>query len=89
MVITYMDFQDMSPAEQAEAVWTSGTFFGERREQGLWIQCYSLVGFYVEVFYDDRENRLLRFEAFTQLALLRPYLLLHLNQAGVTDPDVQ
>jgi hypothetical protein len=49
MVITLYDFLQMDQAEQYEAVW-KGTFLGDRREGGLWIQCYSLENFYVEVF---------------------------------------
>lgn len=79
MVITQFDFQQMSLNEQGEAVW-SGTFFGERRENGLWIQCYGLGSFYVEVFYDTETNQLLKFESFTQTSLLAPYLLLSINQ---------
>lgn len=80
MVITQFDFQRMSLTEQGEAVWTKGTFFGERREKGLWIQCYSLGSFYVEVHYDDLDNRLLKLDSFTQVSMLAPYLLLSINQ---------
>lgn len=80
MVITHFDFQRMTLPEKGEAVWNEGTFFGERRENGLWIQCYSMVSFYVEVYYDDQDNSLIKFESFTQLSLLRPYLLLKIYQ---------
>lgn len=72
-MITHFDFRQMSQAEQAEAVWR-GTFLGDRREKELWIQCYSLETFYVEVFYDAQANQILKLESFTQVSLLAPYL---------------
>jgi len=82
MVITHFDFQRMTLPEQGEAVWTKGTFFGERREKGIWIQCYSLGSFYVEVYYDNKDNRLVKFESFTQASYLAPYMLLAINQGN-------
>ncbi|MDT3401343.1 hypothetical protein [Mucilaginibacter terrae] len=55
MMITYFDFLQMSEPEQFEAVW-KGTFLGERREKGLWVQCYSLNSFYADVYYDETAN---------------------------------
>lgn len=55
MMITYFDFLKMNLPEQYEAVW-KGTFLGERRESNLWVQCYSLGSFYVEVYYDSTAN---------------------------------
>lgn len=63
----------MSQAEQAEAVW-KGTFLGDRRIDGLWVQCYSLESFYVEVYYDEQANQILKLESFTQVNQLAPYL---------------
>jgi len=73
MVITLNDFSRMSESEQFDAVW-KGTFLGERRDSGLWIQCYSLGTFYVEVFYDENANRIERLHSFSKAEQLAPYL---------------
>jgi hypothetical protein len=73
MMITQYDFLAMNETEQYEAVW-KGTFLGDRREGSLWIQCYSLESFYVEVFYDADANRLERIRSFTKIDQLAPYL---------------
>jgi hypothetical protein len=79
MVITRFDFERMSLAEQGEAVW-KGTYIGERRENGVWIQCYSLESFYVEVFYDDIDNHIIKMGSFTQVSSLVPYMISSINQ---------
>lgn len=73
MVITLYDFLQMDPAEQYEAVW-KGTFLGDRREDGLWVQCYSLENFYVEIFYDAGTNQVARLRSFSKFEQLAPYL---------------
>lgn len=73
MVITIYDYLRMSEAEQYEAVW-NGTFLGDRREDDSWIQCYSLGSFYVEVFYDQKANRVQRLRSFSKVEQLAPYL---------------
>ena len=73
MVITLYDFLQMDQAEQYEAVW-KGTFLGDRREDGLWVQCYSLGNFYVEVYYDADTNQLTRLRSFSKIEQLTPYL---------------
>ena len=73
MVITLYDFLQMDQAEQYEAVW-KGTFLGDRREDGLWVQCYSLENFYVEVYYDAGTNQLTRLRSFSKIEQLAPYL---------------
>jgi hypothetical protein len=73
MVITLYDFLQMDLAEQYEAVW-KGTFPGDRREDGLWIQCYSLQNFYVEVYYDTNTNKVTRLRSFSKIEQLASYL---------------
>jgi len=73
MMITHYDFLAMNETEQYEAVW-KGTFLGDRREEGIWIQCYSLQSFYVEVYFDATANQLLRIRSFSRIEQLAPYL---------------
>lgn len=73
MVITLYDFLAMSEADQYEAVW-KGTYLGDRHENDLRIQCYSLGTFYVEVYYDPTANQIRRLRCFSQIQQLAPYL---------------
>jgi len=63
----------MSDDEKANAVW-SGNFLGDREENGLRVQLYSINSFFVEVFYDGLANKIIRFRAFKTYDLLTPYL---------------
>jgi len=58
---------------KAGAVW-AGNFLGDREENGLRVQLYSIDNFYVEVFYDGVANKILRFRAFKSTNQLTPYL---------------
>ncbi len=53
----------MDDNAKADAVW-GGNFLGDRKENGLRVQLYSIHTFYVEVFYDEAANKILRFRAF-------------------------
>ena len=72
-MISLYDFNLLEDDEKATAVW-AGTFLGDREENGLRVQLYSVDGFYVEVFYDGLANKILRFRAFKTYDLLTPYL---------------
>lgn len=72
-MITLYDFLRMNETEQYAAVW-KGTFLGDRKEDGLWIQCYSLGSFYVEVYYDSSANEIKRLRPFSKLEQLASYL---------------
>ncbi len=73
MMITQYDFLRMSQAEQFDAVW-KGNFLGDRKEGDQWIQCYSLGTFYVEVYYDQAANQIIRLRSFSKAGELAPYL---------------
>ena len=72
-MITIYEFNALDESGKANAVWT-GLFLDDREENGLKVQLYSLSNFYVEVFYDQRVNKILRFRAFKSYDLLTPYL---------------
>lgn len=71
MVITHYDFLRMTEAEQFKAI-RNGTFLGDRKQNGIWIQCYSLGSFYVEVFYDSNCNEIKRIRSFSKIEQLSP-----------------
>jgi hypothetical protein len=74
-MITVMDFNAMSIAEQA-SIALNGNFLGDRKDGNVVVQLHRLDNFYVEVFYDQENNEILRYEGFTNTKRLVPYLKL-------------
>ncbi|TWR26833.1 hypothetical protein FPZ42_07285 [Mucilaginibacter achroorhodeus] len=72
-MMTLLEFNALSLYDKANAVW-HGTFLADRKEKGMVIQLYSLAGFYVEVFYDQRDNKIIDLRSFTSTQKLFPYL---------------
>jgi hypothetical protein len=67
------DFDSLDEHGKAEAIWQE-TFLADREENGLILQLYSVDTFYVEVAYDNRAGRILRFRSFNNTQQLVPYL---------------
>ncbi len=74
-MITVLDFNQMLLEEQASVALT-GTFLGDRKEGSVVVQLQRLDNFYVEVFYDPMQNEILRYEGFTNINRLSPYIKL-------------
>jgi len=74
MKLTLYDFNNFSEAEKGEAVFKNGTFIDDRDEGGLKVQLYRLNGFYVEVFYDPKGNKIDHFRVSNSVALLSNYI---------------
>ncbi|MFD2872018.1 hypothetical protein ACFS5N_06040 [Mucilaginibacter ximonensis] len=72
-MLTLDDFNTFSEDDKANSVW-SGSFLADREENGLMIQLYAVDSFYVEVFYDQLANKILKFHAFSSKSFLVPYL---------------
>jgi hypothetical protein len=72
-MLTLYDFNGLTDEEKANAIW-GGTFLADRFENELTIQLYAVGSFYVEVFYDPAENKVVSFRSFTTKNLLVPYL---------------
>jgi hypothetical protein len=72
-MLTLSEFNRLDVHDQEEAIW-SGTFLGDREENGLIVRLYGLNTFYGEVFYDTHTNRVLRVRAFEDTNRLLPYL---------------
>jgi hypothetical protein len=75
-MITVLDFNAMPIAEQADIAIT-GNFLGDRREGKFIVQLHRLDNFYVEVFYDPVKNGIVRYEGFTNINRLTPYIKLN------------
>ena len=72
-MITFNEFNTLSEDDKAEEVWR-GTFLADRKDGDILVQLVSLHTFYVEIYYEPLENRILRFRAFNSLQLLEPFL---------------
>lgn len=72
-MITLYDFISMSDNQRGEITFARECL-GDRREDSLHIQLYRIDEFYVEVFYDPVNNRIIRFRPFSNLELLAPYI---------------
>ena len=70
---TKEEFDLLDEAEKGAAI-LKGDFLGDREENGLFIQLYSLGTFYGEVWYDPLANKILRWRAFEGTKDLAPYL---------------
>jgi len=75
-MLTLHDFNGMSEAGQAEAVFTEGVYVDDSDEDRLKVQLYRLDSFYVEVFYDSKVNRITRYRSFKSPGQLTPYVKL-------------
>ena len=71
--MTLYEFRALDSLEQAEAVW-NGMYLDDRIEGDLTVVLYQIDAFYVEVFYHQDMNRVIRYRPFATTDLLTPYL---------------
>ena len=67
------DFVALTKSEKARAVW-KGKLLANREEDVFNILLFNLGDFYVEVFYNSNENKIIKFKSFTAFSQLEPYL---------------
>lgn len=67
------DFVKLTKGEKAKAVW-KGKLLANREEDNYNILLFNLGDFYVEVYYNSSENKIVKFKSFTAFAQLEPYL---------------
>lgn len=72
--MTPQQFINLDEMEQAETLWDKGVHIGERFDEVYSILLYQIDGFYVEAFYNREHNSLVRFEVFSDMNELAPYL---------------
>jgi hypothetical protein len=73
-MLTLYDFNGMDETAQAEAVFSEGVYVDDRDDSGLKVQLYRLDNFYVEVYYDPKENKITRYRSFKSSGQLAPYV---------------
>jgi hypothetical protein len=72
--MTIYQYKVLQEKEQAEVLWEMGVHLGERFDGEHKILLYQIEGFYVEVFYHQEQNKLVRLRSFRNVDQLRPYL---------------
>jgi len=71
--MTLYEFNTLSENEKANAVW-SAIFLMSRENDALKYSLYSVNDFFVEVSYDNIENKIIKFQSFRTKRLLEAYL---------------
>ena len=80
--MTLYQYKALQEGEQATVLWDKGVFLGERSYEEHRILLYQIDGFYVEVFYHQEQNKLVRLRSFRIVDQLRPYL----ERMDITQP---
>jgi hypothetical protein len=73
-MLTLYDFNGMDEHAQPEAVFKEGIYVDSRDEENLKVQLYRLDNFYVEVYYDPKENKVTRYRSFKSPGQFAPYV---------------
>lgn len=74
MKITLYEFNILPDNEKADTVWENGVFLLNRVVEGNAINLYSLNDFYVEIWYDQPNNKIIKIRSFKSTNPLDPYL---------------
>jgi hypothetical protein len=72
--MTLQEFNLLSLEQQQNALLRSGVYLGERKDPPLRMMLYQMDGFYVEVFFLSRYNKVGWFKGFDNTDELTPYL---------------
>src|SRR5436305_15234807 len=70
----FYDFIQLNETEQIEILWYNGEQIGRRKEEDYLILLFQVEGFYVEVFYHNKERVIKKYVSFECLDRLEPYL---------------
>jgi len=70
----FYDFIQLNETEQIEILWYNGEQIGRRKDEEHLILLYQVEGFYVEVFYHNKERVIKKYMSFECTDLLEPYL---------------
>lgn len=67
-------FNCLDDVRQIELLWSTGVLVGSRQDGFYKILLYQINSFYVEVFYQYFQGKMVRLISFTDTDLLEPYL---------------
>jgi hypothetical protein len=74
MDITLYEFNALDEHEKGAALWEYGVFLFQRFEGETGYSLYQINSFYVEVKYDQNQNKITRFTSFSTTTKLEPNL---------------
>ena len=67
-------FNGLDEVKQIEFLWSAGVLVGSRQEGFYKILLYQIDSFYVEVFYQYFQGKMVKIKSFTDTDQLEPYL---------------
>ena len=67
------EFNALDETSQAALVWCA-SHIADRHVGDFTILLFQIDGFYVELYYNNRQNKIDRFKSFSNVDLLTPYL---------------
>lgn len=67
-------FNCLDEVRQIEIVWSNGVLVGARQEGFYKILLYQIASFYVEVYYQYFQGKMIKLKSFVDTDLLDPYL---------------
>ena len=74
--MTMYQFNCLDDVRQIELLWSAGVLIGARQEGFYKVLLYQIDGFYVEVFYQYFQGKMVKIKSFSQTDQLDPYLKL-------------
>jgi hypothetical protein len=74
MGMNMYQFNCLDEVRQIELLWSAGVLIGSRQEGFYKILLYQIDSFYVEVFYQYFQGKMVKLKSFTDTDQLEPYL---------------
>jgi hypothetical protein len=74
LAMHFYEFIQLDETEQIELLWYNGEQIGRRKDQDHLILLFQVEGFYVEVFYHNKERVIKKYVSFECIDRLEPYL---------------
>ena len=72
--MTLYDFKSLDIRGQADSLFEHGVFLSDRHNEHYGISLYQIDAFYVEVYYNKKQCKIVRFSSFLNPDQLFPYL---------------
>ncbi|HEV7333926.1 MAG TPA: hypothetical protein VGN63_23025 [Flavisolibacter sp.] len=76
--MTLYEFRLLSEEEQAQTIWF-GQFFLSREDREYTVLLYKVYDFYVEAYYSNESERVVKLNPFSSKERLKLYFSLQLN----------
>ncbi len=71
--MTIDEFNELTREVQIDVLLNDGVYLCQRTRGKQWIELYQIEAFYVEVYFNQKQNRILRFNSFLSTDALKPY----------------